>query len=206
MLPPGGGAPPGGAGPAAPPTPERPSRSRRVVPVLGIVVVLLLAVAGGAVGLQQRTIAADWRDRSLALETQRDDAIGRTEALQRQLDEVAGSLDVSEGDVASLEERVRELADEVAQAEDVAATTGVERDTLEALSSAVAGSITSLDSCVSELFDLLDRTIDAFNRQGEGEQVAVGPLNQQRTSATDSCNDARADAASASSDAQRLLP
>lgn len=174
--------------------------------VVTVVVALLVAAGSAAVGVQQRTVAADWRDRAQALETQRDDAIGRTEALQRQLDEVAGSLNVSEGDVASLEERVRELADEVAQAEDVAATTGVERDTLAALSSAVAGSITSLDACVSELFDLLDRTIDAFNRQGAGEQVAVGPLNSQRSATTATCNDARSDAAAASSDAQRLLP
>ena len=171
-----------------------------------MVVALVLAAVGAGVGIQQRQVAAAWQERAVALEEQRDDARGRTDALQRQLDEVAGSLAVSEDDVSSLEERIRELADEVAQAEDVAATTGVERDQLVALSAAVAGSITSLDACVSELFDLLDRTIDAFNRQGSGEVVDVGPLNAERTAATASCNAARSAAASASGDAQRLLP
>lgn len=170
-----------------------------------VIVALLVGLGGAGVAAQQRQVAAGWQDRALTIEEQRDDARGRTEALQSQLDEVAGSLSVSEDDVASLEGRVRELADEVAQAEDVATTTGVERDTLVALSSAVAGSISSLDTCVDELFDLLNEAIEAFNRQGGGESVDVGPLNADRTATTASCNAAKSSAASASSDAQQLL-
>jgi chromosome segregation ATPase len=157
------------------------------------------------VGLQQRQVAASWSDRAAATAEERDDARGRAEALQRQLDEVAESLSVSETDVVALEDRVRELADEKAQAEDVATTTGVERDSLVQLSAAIAASITSLDGCVDQLFDLLGAAIDAFNRQGAGEEVDVGPLNADRTATTARCNAARQDAASAAATADRLL-
>jgi hypothetical protein len=182
---------------AAPP----PRRRRGVVTVL-----LVLALIGAGVGVQQRQVAATWRDRAEAVEEQRDEARGRVDALQRQLDEIAEALAVSESDVAALEDRVRDLADEKAQAEDVATTTGVERDTLVALSTAIAGAVTSLDGCVDELFALLNDAIDAFNRQGQGEEVDVGPLNTARTAATAGCNDARRDAAAAAAQADRLLP
>lgn len=188
QLPPGGGPPPS-------------QRMRRWPLVLGV----LLALVGTAVAVQQRQVAASWQDRAVRFETARDDAVGRGEALQRQLDEVADALATSETDVGALEDRVTELADEKAQAEDVATTTEVERDTLVALSSAIAGSVTSLDACVDELFTLLNDSIDAFNRQGEGQDVDVGPLNTARAAATGGCNDARQDAADAASTAEELL-
>lgn len=181
-------------------TPTRP-RPRRWPLILGAV----LALIGAAVGLQQRQVAAAWQERAVALAEQRDEARGRAEAFQRQLDEAAEALAVSESDVVTLEDRVRELADEKAQAEDVATTTGVERDTLVQLSNAIAGSVTDLDRCVGQLFDLLGDAIDAFNRQGAGEVVDVGPLNAERTATTDTCNQARRDAADASATAERLL-
>lgn len=167
--------------------------------------VVILALAAVAFGVQQRQVAGEWQTRAAALEEQRDDARGRTEALQRQLDELSDALAVSETDVATLEDRVRDLADEKAQAEDVATTTSVERDTLVELSASIAGAVTSLDGCVDQLFELLNQAIDAFNRQGAGEDVEVGPLNVARTTATARCNTARADAASAASRADRLL-
>jgi chromosome segregation ATPase len=165
----------------------------------------VLVAAGLGVGVQQRQVAASWQQRAQENADVRDDALGRVDALQRQLDEVADALAVSETDVVDLEDRVRELADEKAQAEDVATTTGVERDTLIALSSAIAGSIGSLDGCVDELFDLLNDAIDAFNRQAEGAEVDVGTLNAERTATTASCNAAKQDAADASLEAQQLL-
>lgn len=209
-LPPSSPPPPPADGPAWPTDEARSGgpayvhqrpRPRRWPLVLGTV----LALVGGAVGLQQRQIAAEWNERADAMEAQRDDAHGRIEAFQRQLDEVAADLATSETDVATLEDRLRELADEKAQAEDVATTTGVERDSLVQLSSAIAGSITALDGCVDQLFDLLGAAIDAFNRQGAGEPVDVGPLNADRTAVTASCNRARQDAANAAASADRLL-
>ena len=100
---------------------------------------------------------------------------------------------------------MRDLADEKAQAEDVATTTSVERDALVDLASQVAAAVTSLDSCVDELFDLLNEAIVAFNRQGAGEEVDVGPLNVARTATTAECNTARTAAAAASARADLLL-
>ncbi len=193
----GGGTASSDLGGAVPPA----SRPRRWPLVIGIVV----ALAASAFGLQQRQVAAGWQDRAVALEDQRDDARGRVDALQRQLDELAEALAVSETDVGALEDRVRELADEKAQAEDVATTTTVERDSLVQLSAAIAGSVTALDGCVDQLFELLNDAIGAFNRQGSGEQVDVAPLNAARTAATTGCNAARQDAADAAATADRLL-
>jgi chromosome segregation ATPase len=191
-----------GPPPEPPPSaPSSPTRRRRLPVALAILVALLAA----GVAVQQRQTAAGWQQRAVALEEQRDDARGRAEAFQRQLDEIADALAVSESDVAALEDRVRDLADEKAQAEDVATTTTVERDTLVALSSAVAGAVTSLDACVVELFDLLNEAIDAFNRQGAGEAVDVAPLNADRTATTADCNAARREAADAAARADRLL-
>jgi hypothetical protein len=149
-----------------------------------IVLGVLLALVGAGVGAQQRQVAASWSERAAVLEEERDDARARGEAFQRQLDEVADALAVSESDVGALEDRVRELADEKAQAEDVATTTTVERDSLVELNGAIAGAVTSLDGCVDGLFDLLGDAIDAFNRQGAGEPVDVDPLNAARTTTT----------------------
>jgi hypothetical protein len=198
-------------GPQLPPPPppaervEEPPRPRRRWPAVLGVAGTLVGLLGGAVAVQQRQVAASWQDRAVRFEASRDDAMGRGEALQRQLDEVADALATSETDVVALEDRLAELADEKAQAEDVATTTEVERDTLVALSSAIAGSVTSLDGCVDELFDLLGQSIDAFNRQGAGEQVDVASLNAARTTTTAGCNDARRDAATAAATAQDLL-
>jgi chromosome segregation ATPase len=185
--------------PVTPPT-ER-ARGGRV----GIVVGLVVAVLAAGVAVQQRQVAAGWQDRAIALEEQRDDARGRAEAFQRQLDDIADALAASETDVAALEDRVRELADEKAQAEDVATTTTVERDTLVAVSTAVAGAVEDLDTCVVQLFGLLNDAVDAFNRQGAGETVDVEALNRERTAANETCNAARRDAAEAAARADRLL-
>jgi hypothetical protein len=170
-----------------------------------VVLGLLLALVGAGIGVQQRQVAASWSERAATLEDERNDARARGEAFQRQLDEVADALAVSESDVGALEERVRELADEKAQAEDVATTTTVERDSLVELNGAIAGAVTALDGCVDQLFDLLGDAIDAFNRQGAGEPVDVDPLNAARTTATTECNDARQAAANAAATADRLL-
>jgi hypothetical protein len=157
------------------------------------------------VAWHQREVAADWRDRAVTMERARDDARGRTEALQRQLDEASEVLAISEQDVAQLEERIRELADEKAQAEDTATTVQVERDVFVQLSTTVAGAVDALDVCVTQLFSLLDDSVQAFNDAAAGRPVDVAPLNAAKDATTAFCNDAREAAAGAGAAADRLL-
>lgn len=209
------GSPPPSEPPVDPPAehPATPAADRPVTSAaergrggrVGVVVGLIVAVLAAGVAVQQRQVAAGWQDRAAVVEEQRDDARGRAEAFQRQLDEVADALAASETDVGALEDRVRDLADEKAQAEDVATTTTVERDTLAAVSAAVAGAVEDLDTCVVQLFGLINEAVDAFNRQGQGETVDVEPLNRDRVAANEACNAARQDAAEASARADRLL-
>jgi predicted nuclease with TOPRIM domain len=177
----------------------------RVGLVVALVLALLAASGAGAVAWQQRTVAAEWRDRAEAMEAARDDARGRTEALQRQLDEASEVLAISEDDVARLETRIRELADEKAQAEDTATTVQVERDVFVQLSTTVAGAVDALDLCVTQLFDLLDGSVRAFNDAAAGRPVDVEPLNAAKDATTAFCNDARSAAAGAGAAADRLL-
>jgi hypothetical protein len=189
---------------AGPPAPV--ARPRRRWPlVLTTVVAVLLAAGAVGVAWQQRQVAAAWQERAAAMELARDDARGRTEALQRQLDEVGEVLAVSEGDVARLEDRIRELADEKAQAEDTATTVQVERDVFVELSTATASAVEALDGCVTDLFGLLDDSVRAFNDAAAGVTVDVTPLNAAKDVTTRRCNDARAAAASAGAAADRLL-
>jgi hypothetical protein len=182
-----------------------PAPRRRVGWILVTVVALLLAAAGGAVAWQQRSVAAQWQDRALVMELARDDARGRTEALQRQLDEVGEVLAISESDVAQLEDRIRELADEKAQAEDTATTVQVERDVFVQLSTTVAGAVDALDACVTQLFSLLEDSVQAFNDAAAGEPVDVVPLNAAKDATTAFCNEARSAAAGAGAAADQLL-
>jgi hypothetical protein len=197
---------PAGAEPAEPTWSAGSGRPRRRAPLMvGLVVALVVATTGAAVAWQQRSVAADWRERAVAMEGARDDARGRAEALQRQLDEVGEVLAISESDVAQLEDRIRELADEKAQAEDTATTVQVERDVFVQLSTTVAGAVDALDACVTQLFSLLDDSVRAFNAAAAGEPVDVVPLNAAKDATTTFCNEARSAAASAGAAADRLL-
>jgi hypothetical protein len=199
---------PGTLPPPPPPgaTPQAPVATRRRWPlVVALVVSLVAAAAGGAVAWQQREVAAEWRARAITMERGRDDARGRVEALQRQLDEASATLSISESDVAQLEARIRELADEKAQAEDTATTVQVERDVFVQLSTTVAGAVEALDGCVTQLFSLLEDSVQAFNDAAGGNPVDVGPLNAAKDATTAFCNDARSAAASAGAAADQLL-
>jgi hypothetical protein len=188
-----------------PSTPSDESRPRRRWPWIAGVVLLLASTATlGAVAWDQRETAEQWRERAEALEGQRDDALGRGEALQTQLEDVAELLAGSETDVARLEDRIRELADEKAQAEDTATTIQVERDVLADVSTQVASAVEALDACITRLFELQAASVDAFNRSAAGEPVDVGPLNEQANTTTTFCNDARSAAAAAASAAERI--
>jgi hypothetical protein len=189
--------------PSAPPV-ERVRPRRRWPWVLAVLVLLAGVGVAAGVALDQRDVAAAWQDRALELEGQRDDAIGRGAALQDQLDEVASLLAVSERDVAQLEDRVRELADEKAQAEDTATTVQVERDVVLDVSQRIADATESLDRCIARLFELQSSSVEAFNRSAAGDEVDVAPLNAQAREVTDFCNDARSAAAAASTAADRL--
>ena len=184
--------------------PERLVR-RRWPWIVALVLAVAAAVASAGIALEQREVAAQWRDRAWALEIQRDDAVGRGAALQTQLDDVARLLDTSEMDVERLEGRILELADEKAQAEDTATTVQVERDVFVELSERVAAATDALDDCVDQLFELQASSGDAFNRSSLGEPVDVEPLNRQAQETTSFCNSARIAAAQASAAADRLL-
>jgi uncharacterized coiled-coil protein SlyX len=177
---------------------SRGARARRVVATL---VLLSLAVGGVAVGLQQRQVAAEWRDRAVALEQQRDDAIGRAEALNAQLDELGTLVQLSVDDLATLEERLAELAGEKARAEDRATVTRAE---LTALAAQVDRAFSLLNQCVDDLFDLQRDTIAAFNRAVAGERVDVGPLNDRLAATAERCTTARQAGANAVANASRL--
>jgi len=170
------------------PLPRR--RGRRVLTVLTMIALLAAAGAGGAIGWQQREIAAGWRDRSVVLEQQRDDAIGRAEALSDQLSELA-----------SLEERLAELAGEKAQAEDRAA---LSRDELRTLAAQVDTAVQQLNACADDLLALQSDTIDAYNSVARGTPVDVGPLNARLAATNERCTAARQAGASAVALASRL--
>lgn len=185
--------------PLDPPTPRSSWRSRHV-----IAIVVLLALVGAGVGVQQRMVAAEWQDRSDLLTAQRDQARDQAALLASQMDDLADVLALSEGDVAALEDRIRELADEKARAEDTATTVAVERDQLADLSQRIAGALTALDTCITQLFGLLNDSVEAFNAIGRGEEVDVDPLNAAQQTTTAFCNEARAAAAAAGDASDRL--
>jgi chromosome segregation ATPase len=182
------------------PVPSSPTarrRRRRVLPVL----LLLLGIAGVAVGIQQRQVADGWRDRSVLLEQQRDEAIGRAEALGAQLDELGALVQLSQEDRALLEQRLAELAGEKAQAEDRATVT---REELASLASAVSSAVTQLNACTDDLIALQRDTVAAFNRLSAGEQVDVAPLNERLARTRERCDLARQAGANAVALANRL--
>jgi chromosome segregation ATPase len=151
--------------------------------------------------VQQRQVADGWRDRSVLLEQQRDEAIGRAEALGAQLDELGAFVELSREDRAMLEERLAELAGEKARAEDRATVT---REELATLAAAVSSAVTQLNACTDDLLALQRDTIDAFNRVTSGERVDVAPLNQRLEETRTRCNAARQAGANAVALANRL--
>lgn len=202
-------APPGTARASASPRavahPGPPPRQRRRWPwVLALIVVLAGAGVAVGVALDQRETALQWRERAVALESQRDEALVRGDTLDGQLDDLAAVLATSEEDVVMLEERIRQLADEKAQAEDAATTVQVERDVVVDLTNDIAAATDALDACVDRLFDLQAASVEAFNQSAAGEPVDVEPLNEQARQTTSFCNDARTAAARASAAAQQL--
>jgi uncharacterized coiled-coil protein SlyX len=172
-------------------------RRRRVL----VLVLIVLAGTGAAIGMQQRQVADGWRDRALLLEQQRDEAIGRAEALGAQLDELGSLVQLSNEDRATLEQRLAELAGEKARAEDVATVT---REELTTLASRVSSAVTQLNACTDDLLALQRDTIDAFNRSVSGERVDVTPLNERLEATRMRCASARQAGADAVALAERL--
>lgn len=207
-MPPGASAGPPDLSGSPPTVADRPTVAapRRRWP-WAVALVLVLAAAGAAAGVawDQREVAASWQARAVGLEQQRDVALARTSELEVQLDQLLVSLETSELDVAALERRLRELADEKAQAEDAVVTGEVERDVLRELSTRVTGAVEALDACVTRLFELQRASVEAFNLAAAGETVDVEPLNAQATDTTAFCNEARTAAANAGAAADQLL-
>lgn len=187
--------------PEPPPAPEPPRRARRVLTILILLVLLAGTLTGAAIAWQQRDVAAGWRDRALVLEQQRDDAVGRSEALAGQLGELANLVELSVEDLATLEERLAELAGEKAQAEDRATLT---RDELRTLATRVETAVTQLNACVDDLFVLQADTIAAYNSVARGTPVDVDPLNARLEDMNVRCGAARQAGASAVALASRL--
>ena len=181
--------------------PARQQRGRRALTALVMLALLVAAGAGSAIGWQQREVAAGWRDRALVLEQQRDDAVGRSEALSDQLGELANLVQLSVEDLATLEERLAELAGEKAQAEDRATLT---RDELRTLATRVESAVRQLNACVDDLFALQSDTIDAYNSVARGTPVDVTPLNDRLRVMSERCSAARQAGESAVALASRL--
>ncbi len=193
---------------AATPTaaPSPPPRRRWVVVLLAVLLVLTMgaAVAAGLVAADQRDAAAAWQERATALERQRDEVAAERAAVAEQLDAAVAALDTSEADVASLEERVRTLAEEKARAEDTATTVSVERDVFIELSERVTAATSALDSCVTRLFELQESSVAAFNAAAAGDQVDVDALNRRAGEVRGFCDEARTAAAQAEAAADEL--
>ncbi len=197
-----------GFDPSDPSPGTRDQPAGRRLPTVALVLMLLLVLAGGTVaGLvvaDQRQVAAQWQDRALTLEEQRDGLVSERDQLAVQLDQALGALDTSERDVAALEERVLELAEEKARAEDTATTVEVERDVFIELSELIVEATGSLDACVSQLFELQTASVEAFNRANRGQTVDIDTLNARAGEVTRFCDQARSAAASAQAAADRL--
>ncbi|MFO7776756.1 MAG: hypothetical protein R6V28_00210 [Nitriliruptoraceae bacterium] len=163
------------------------------------------AVTAGLIALDQRDVAAEWQARAVALTDQLDEVDAQRQQALERLDETLAALTSSERDVDELEERVRALADEKARAEDTATTVQVERDVFIELSALVADATSSLDSCVTQLFELQTASVDAFNRAAADRPVDVETLNARASEVTRFCNQARTAAADAEAAADRLL-
>jgi len=176
-------------------------RGRRVLTLLLMFALMGAAGAGGAIGWQQRDVAAGWRDRAQILEQQRDDAVGRSEALSEQLGELANLVQLSVEDLATLEERLAELAGEKAQAEDRATLT---RDELRTLAARVDSAVRQLNACADDLFALQSDTIDAYNSVARGTPVDVSALNDRVRVLSAQCSAARQAGESAVALASRL--
>jgi len=172
-----------------------------VLTVIVLSALLAAAGAGSAIGWQQRQVAAGWQARAQVLEQQRDEAIGRAEALSDQLGELSNLVQLSGEDLATLEARLAELAGEKAQAEDRATLT---REELRTLAARVEAAVRQLNSCADDLFALQSDTIDAYNSVARGTPVDVDPLNVRLTEMNVRCTAARQAGADAVALASRL--
>lgn len=186
---------------AAPGATPRAATARHRGRTLALLLMMGIALGGGAVAWEQRQVAAGWQERAVALEQQRDDAIGRSEALSEQLGELANLVQLSVEDLATLEERLAELAGEKAQAEDRATVT---RDELRTLATRVQSAFQQLTACVDDLFALQSDTIAAYNSLARGNPVDVGPFNERQRVMVERCSAARQAGESAVALAARL--
>jgi chromosome segregation ATPase len=107
----------------------------------------LLVAAGAATVLSYRNGQA-WERRA-------SQQTARAEGAERRADELRGQLDKSEANVAQLQRRIDDLADEKAQAEDEREILRVYAERYQQLTRA-AGSVTDeLSTCIGELADAM---------------------------------------------------
>jgi hypothetical protein len=165
---------------------------------------LAVALVALGVAVQQRTVADAWRDRAELAVEQRDEAIGRSEALRSQLDELAELQTATSEELDALTQRLADLAGEKAEAEDRATLTEAERDRAGRVATQVASAVQGLDACILAFADLRAALVDAFNRVQRGQSVDVGPLNAQSDAVVAQCEAARRAAAAAGAAAREL--
>ncbi len=182
--------------PQAPDEPVAPPRRRRRTVLTAILMLMLVAGAGAGagVGWQQRTVAAGWQERADVLERQRDDAVGRAEALGEQLAELSILVETIGEDRSILADRLAELAGEKAQAEDRASFT---RTDLEQLAATVDRAVSQLNACVEDALVLQSDTVAAFNEFAAGRAVDIATLNDRLSATRERCNTARLSGAEA---------
>ena len=168
-----------------------------------LVGLLLLAIAAGGTGVavQQRQVAAAWRERAVVLEEQRDDAIGRAEALGAKLDDLGMLAQLSTEELAAVEERLAELASEKARAEDRETLT---REELRILAGRLETAFRLLNACVDDLLVLQNDTVIAFNTLADGGRPDIGALNERLNATRSRCDTARQAGADAVALASRL--
>jgi TolA-binding protein len=127
--------------------------------------VALLVATGAATVLSYRNGQA-WERRA-------GQQTARAEGAERRADELRGQLDKSEANVAQLQHRIDDLADEKAQAEDEREILRVYAERYQQLTRA-AGSVTDeLSTCIGELADAMSLIGNPYASSGYLDQAVA---------------------------------
>jgi hypothetical protein len=175
-----------------------PGRPRSTLSAL--IVLAVLAVSSFVV-LDQRQVADMWRQQAGTLADQRDQAIGRTEALGAELAEIAEQLQRATDERETLEARLTALAEEKARAED---TTAVSSEQLQSLARIVSGAVSLLNTCVADVLQLQADTVAAYNSLARGTPVDIRRLQERQNAISAQCAEAQRAGAQAVGAADQL--
>jgi hypothetical protein len=162
-----------------------PAQPRNTLSALILLIVLLVA---SLVVLDQRQVADAWRQQAGTLAEQRDQAIGRTEALGAELTEISEQLQRAIDERENLETRLAALAEEKARAED---TTAVSSEQLQELARIVGSAVSQLNTCVADVLQLQSDTVAAYNSLARGTPVDTTRLQERQNSISAQCAEAQ---------------